>query len=268
MKMSRTKSMLALAAGSVFAGSAAQASVTPLPNLVPVAIPSSTGTYAQAGSPQVGGSQGADDAALAGFCTYDIQVVVSSTSSSIDRFSSADLRAQLGIGGMFYIPPSNSGAPTDSNVIQVAGTRNAVGKRYLQVDTMIMVPSVSSGISIQNKSTFAPASQTGQVFPSNGSNLFDQASPNQTAFLPANDMSLVDSSWTVNVPNNTPTSGTFTIARLTIKQGSSGTFIGRIGSLLAPSNPVTFTYVLGVPEPTSVALMGLGLGAVALRRRK
>ena len=56
--MSRTKSMLALAAGSVFAGTAAQASVTPLPNLVQVAVPSGTGTYVQQGSPSAGGTAG------------------------------------------------------------------------------------------------------------------------------------------------------------------------------------------------------------------
>jgi len=213
--------------------------------------------------------QGADDATLAGYCTYDIQVVVSSASGT-DRFSSADLRAQLGNGGMYYIPPAVGGLPTDSNYVQAVGTRNAVGKRFLQVDTMVMIPNVSSGIGIFGKSAFAPAGVTTPTMPSNGSNFFDANDPNMTAFEPANDMSLVDAAWTTTVPNTTPTAGTFTIARLTVKNGSTGTFIGRIGSLLTPSSPVSFTYFLGgaIPEPTSVALLGLGLGAVALRRRK
>jgi len=258
--------MLALAAGTVFAGSAAQASVTPLPNLVLVASPSSTGAYAQTGSPSVGGLQGTDDATLSGYCTYDIQVVVSSA-TAVDRFSSADLRAQLGSGGMYYIPPNS-----DSNFIQPTTTRNAVGKRFLQVDTMVMIPSSSSGIGIFGKSAFAPSGVTTPTMPSNGSNFLDPNDPNQTTFEPANDMSLVDAAWTTSVPNNTPTTGTFTIARLTIKNGATGTFIGRVGSLLTPSSPVSFTYFLGgvavTPEPTSVALLGLGIGAVALRRRK
>jgi hypothetical protein len=257
--------MLALAAGSVFAGTAAQASVTPLPNLVQVAVPSGTGTYVQQGSPSAGGTAGADDATLSGYCTYDIQVVVSSASGT-DRFSSADLRAQLGSGGLFYIPPSVGGVATDSNYVQAVAVRNAPGKTFLQVDTMVMLPGVSSGIGIFGKSAFAPGSQVGPVMPSNGSNF--PTDPNATAFEPANSMNLVDAAWTTTVPNTTSTNGTFTIARLTVKAGSTGTFVGRVGSLLAPSQPVSFTYVLGVPEPTSLALMGLGLGAVALRRRK
>jgi hypothetical protein len=252
MKMSRTKSMLALASGAVFVGSAAQASVIPVPTLVPVAPPYTAG-------------QLADDPSLAGFCTYDIQVVVSSATGQ-DRWASGDLRAQLSPGGMFYIPPA-----TDSNQLQAPGTRNATGSRYLQVDTMVDVPIFNATrTTILGKSTFAPASQNGAVFPSNGSNFPDASDPNGTAFEPANDMRLVDVAWGDVQAALQPagSNGTFTIARLTFKVGSSGTFIGRVGSTGNPSNPVTFTYIVGVPEPTSVALMGIGLGAVALRRRK
>jgi len=251
MKMSRTKSMLALASGTVLAGTAAQASVTPLPNLVLVSPPYTAG-------------QLADDPSLSGFCTYDIQVVVSSATAQ-DRWASADLRAQLSPGGMFYIPPT-----TDSNGLQIPAVRNATGTRYLQVDTMVDVPIFNATrTTILGKSTFAPASQSGTVFPSNGSN-FHIGDPNGTVFEPANDMTLVDAAWGDVNANLQPagSNGTFTIARLTLKLGSQGTFIGRVGSTANPSNPVTFTYVLVTPEPTSVALMGLGLGAVALRRRK
>jgi hypothetical protein len=251
--MSRTKSMLALATGAVFIGSAAQASVTPLGNLVSVAPPYTAG-------------QLADDPTLANFCTYDIQVVVDSSAGQ-DRFASADLRAQLAAGGMFYIPPSG-----DGNFLQIPSVRNATGSRFLQVDTFVDVPIFNATRGgILGKSKFAPASQSGVIFPSNGSNFIDENDPNGTAFVPANDMLLVDVAWgdSAAALQAAGSNGTFTIARLTVKSGSTGTFIGRVGSTLNPNNPITFTYILGVvPEPTSVALMGLGLGAVALRRRK
>lgn len=277
--MSRTKSMLALATGAVFIGTAAQASVTPLPTLVPVSVPSGTpysntngqpAPFTQFYSPTIEAGSSADQTAAGGaplntYCTYDIQVVVSSAVAQ-DRWASADLRAQLAAGGSFYIPPGPFG--TDSNFLQLPGTRNAAGSKFLQVDTMVMVPlSNATRGGILGKSKFAPASQVGEVFPSNGSNFLDSSG---TAFLPANDMLLVDAAWGDSgaATQAAGSNGTFTIARLTVKAGSQGTFIGRVGSTLDPNNPITFTYFLVVPEPTSMALMGLGLGAVALRRRK
>jgi len=256
--------MLALATGAVFAGSAAQASVTPAGNLVPIAPPYAGNNGTGVTGTNLTGAL-ADDPSLAGFCTYDIQVIVSSATGQ-DRWASADLRGILGGTSMFYIPPSQ-----DSNGLQIPAVRNAVGSRYLQVDTMVMVPIFNATrTTILGKSTFAPASQVGVIFPSNGSNFPDQNDPNGTAFEPANDMKVVDVAWgDVNAAGQPGGSnGTFTIARLTVKSGSTGTFIGRVGSTGNPSNPISFTYVLGVPEPTSVALMGIGLGAVALRRRK
>jgi len=242
-KMSRTKSMLALATGAVFVGTAAQATVVPID-----AGPSGKG-FVLVNPPYTAG-QLADDPNLANFCTYDLQVIVNSSAGQ-DRWASADLRAQLAAGGMFYIPPSQ-----DSNFLQVPGIRNATGSRFLQVDTFVDVPVFNATRGgILGKSKFAPASQSGEVFPSNGSNLLDPNDPNGTAFVPANDMLLVDVAWGDS-------------AAALQAAGSNGTFIGRVGSTLTPNAPITFTYFLVVPEPTSMALMGLGLGAVALRRRK
>jgi len=243
--MPRTKSILALAGGAGLANGAALASVIPAPNLA--FVPYTAG-------------QLADDPTLVNFNTFDIQVVVSS-----DRYSSADLRARLAPGGAFYIPPSQ-----DSNAIQIPFLRNATGSRYLQVDTMVMAPIFNATRTIiLGKSTFAPASQPRLIFPSNGSNFLDTNDPNGTAFEPANDMSLIDVSWAdvPDVQQPGTSNGTFTIARLTIKVGSSGTFIGRVGSTGNPTHDVSFTYIFGVPEPASVSLMAAGLGAIALRRK-
>jgi hypothetical protein len=270
--------MLALAAGTVITGTAAQASVLPLPNLVQVLVPSvGANPTVQAGAATDQTAANAADP-LSNYCTYDIQVVVTTPSASQqDRWASADLRAQLG-AGMFYIPPNNPGDPTtpvDNNYLQAPGLRNLPGQRYLQVDTMVMSPIASASRGgVLGKSTFAPATQPGEIFPSNGANFLDPADTNNTTFLPANSMMLVDVAWGDSTAGTQPagSNGTFTIARLTVKVGTNGTFIGRVGSTLNPSNPVSFTYVLGgvavTPEPTSVALLGLGLGAVALRRRK
>jgi len=282
--MSRSKSMLALAAGTAFAGSAAQASVLPfnfgngstspvggLYTLTPVPIPSGA-----AFNPQTSTGATTDDPALANYCVFDLQVVVSSASGQ-DRWASADLRGQLNGGSQFYIPPSNPSDPTvpvDNNYLQAAGVRNVPGQRYLQVDTMVMSPvgSASRG-GILGKSTFAPATQTGEIFPSNGSNFLDSNDPNRTTFLPANSMNLIDVAWGDSTAALQPagSNGTFTIARFTIKPGPNAAdfaFIGRIGSTLNPSQPASFTFAL-IPEPAAaIPMLCAGLSAVILRRRK
>ena len=173
--MSRTKSMLALATGAVFVGSAAQATVTPVPGSAP-----GSGTGFVLVNPPYTAGQLADDSNLANFCTYDLQVIVDSSAGQ-DRWASADLRAQLAPGGMFYIPPAG-----DSNQLQLPSVRNATGSRYLQVDTFVDVPVFnSSRTTILGKSKFAPAAQSGIIFPSNGSNFHVGGDPNNTNFEPA-----------------------------------------------------------------------------------
>src|SRR5439155_26597977 len=120
--------------------------------------------------------------------------------------------------------------------------RNGTGSRYLQVDTFVCVPVFNATRGgILGKSKFAPASQGYEVFPSNGSNFHESSDPNSTGPPPANDMMLVDVAWgdASAINQAAGSNGTFTIARLSVKFGSQGTFIGRVGSTLDPSNPIT-----------------------------
>jgi len=256
--MSRGKSILALAAAASLAGSVSDASV----------IPAATSVFQWTTVPHTA-EQLADDPNLANYCTWNFQVVVSSATAQ-DRFASADIRMNIGPIGKFYIPPSN-----DSNSLQIPSVRNTIGQRYLQVDTMVNVPIFNATrTTVLGKSAFAPFTQVGAVFPSNGSN-FHVGDPNGTTFEPANDMTMIDVAWgDINALNQPAASdGTFTIGLLTISKNwlpyfGSGYMLGRLGSTGNPSNPTSFTIFFFGPDPASVAIMAAGLGALALRRTK
>jgi len=245
-KMSRTKalSILAGAVGTVLTSSAHAAMVVTYAQ-VPLSSTALTGATT-------------DDANLNNYDVYDLQVILTNGS----QFSSGDVRAKLSTG-KFYIPPAN-----DQNVPQTL--RNTAPNRYLKADNMVIAPNFKTGTTVLGASKFSPTPSAGAVFPSNGSNFFDPADPDGTATLPANDQMLVDAAWGPPLPATTIADGTYTIARLVVTKNAVGTVTSRAGTLADPGNPITFTFAIGgvTPEPTSIALMGLGLGAVALRRRK
>jgi hypothetical protein len=251
MKMSRSKSLLALAASATLSASATWSGGSvvlfngPFFGVTPVAH----------------GSAEVDDFRLGTYFTFDLKVVVSSASGQ-DRWTSADMRVTLlnGGSGGFYIPPA-----LDSNYLQAPAVRNQIGQRFLQMDNMVMSPVFSdSRGSITGKSVFAPASQTGPVFPSDGSNL-----PNGTGFVPANDQSVIDVAWADPQAGSffDNADGTFTIARITLPVGRFFVLQGRITSLMDPAHPTTFV-ISDLPEPACATMLGAGFGAVCLRRRR
>jgi len=138
------------------------------------------------------------------------------------------------------------------------------------MDTVVMSPvfDATRG-AIVGKSVFAPASQAGPVFPSNGSNFVDPNDPSGTTFLPANSMDIVDVAWGDNQAAfySDNADGTFTIARLSIHVGAFFVLQGRVTSSLDPSHPSTFV-ISDLPEPASVGVLAVSIGAVALRRRR
>jgi hypothetical protein len=248
--MSRTQTMLAAAVGSALIGSASYAAIAPKFVLVPT-------------DPEAI----IDNPALANYDVYDLQVSISGG----DKWAAADLRAQL-TTGTFYIPPTK-----DSNLAPSATDRNTVGTRYLRDDTFVGRPGgtvatpgfpLGTSVNVLGRSGRAPTTDPDvPTFPSNGTNLIDDSTGEN---VPANSMQLVDLSWgDTGAASRIPTDNVYTIARLTVTKNAQGTVLGNMKSTSAPSTDNFFTFAIPfVPEPTSVALMSLGLGAVALRRRK
>jgi len=241
--MQSRKACLAVAAAA-FGTSAACASASLVPLFV--RVPVDPGALA-------------DDPSLANYDVYDLQVNISAG----DRFTTADLHAPLS-NGTYYIPPAN-----DANKVASAAARNTVGLRYLRDDTFVCTPLFDSEhTSILGRSTLAPTSQIGEVFPSNGSNFEDSSDPNGTTFLPANSMMLVDVAWDDFNANmrSYPTPANYTIARLTVLKGSTGTASGRVLGLQQIGVPISFSFV--IPEPSAVTLFAAAIGAIALQRRR
>jgi len=244
--------MLAAAVGSVLAGSASYAAITPQ-----ISGPINAGTAALVADPT-----------LANYVSFDLQVNLTGG----DKWASSDMRVTSLNGQKFYIPPGDG---TDDNIVKPASTRNAAATAYYQNDNYVAAPVLNTTrVNVLGKSSRAPAAQPNvATFPSNGHNFFDGNDPNGTAFEPANDQMLIDISWgDLNVNSNTAT-GVQAIARITVSKNLSpnanlAVVVGNMKRAAAPSEDNFFTFTLAVPEPASVALMSLGLGAVALRRRK
>jgi len=254
--------MLATAVGAVLTGSAAFGAITAV-GLVPVAI--SAGAKA-------------DDAALNNYSSFDLQV----TLDTGDHFAGADIRAQANGSAKWYAADNSGGYYTPTF------QTGASPRRFLTFDTAIGTPSAGANpdgtrVSILGSSSRKTPPDLTPTFPSNGSNwgTAQDVDGNWTAWNPANSQQLVDVSWGDVSATTNNNAGVKSIARLTISgtglnvfttNPGSGVVATIVGQAKATSDATaiklyTFFLAPNVPEPTSVALMGLGLGAVALRRR-
>jgi hypothetical protein len=226
--MSRTTTMLTAAAAAALASSAAFARVVPVGL---VNVPISAAALAA-------------DPTLAGYSTYDLQVSIDAG----DHWAGASSRMDLhGTGGAFYTPAAFD---ADTGVSQFASVF-----ANLAFDTFVTKPVLDpNNISI-------PGGSNSDVFPG--------SRPTATMPQTGNDRQLFDITWGDTGATNNPATGVQTIARLTIAKTAGSLapafIIGKVTGTANPSESNFFSYNL--PEPTSLAVMSLGLGVVGLRRR-
>jgi len=197
----------------------------------------------------------ADDPNLANYDTYDLQVNVNPTvGGAQDFWAGGDMRFSLS-KGKFYSPPDPDASGLDVDTGAPA-TANIVGLRDTGFDTYVSRPNRNSNVAIVGGS---------------GDLIFPGSRPVATMPHSDNASNLMDISWgdtgtTNNANAGSNTANPKTVARITISKDAVGVLHGRMTSTGDPSANYFFDAVVG-PEPTSLGLMGIGLGVVALRRR-
>jgi len=250
--MSRSKFMLASAVGAVITGSAAFGSVTVV-GLVEVPITAAAKT---------------DDPALANYRSFDLKVSISAG----DHWASSDVQANAVASSKFYAADNTNGGYTPAYQ-----KSNLTGARQLEFDTAVIAPILSgSRVNILGSSSRKqPAPDQTPIFPSNGHNWQVDTDPNtgDPIFAAANNQRVVDVSWGDVSASTSTATGVQSIARFTVlntpdANGVLAVLVGQVKATSSPGSATLYTLTIGlVPEPVSVSLAGLGLGALALRRR-
>jgi hypothetical protein len=175
------------------------------------------------------------DASLNNFRSFDLKVVVTglnATASGPADWTTADLRAQLTTGS-YYVPAAGNGNTANPAFWALAPN--------LEFDTFVTAPN------------FASPTILGRFQPPGGSG---------TETFSANDINVSYGDLT-NTGN-----GTFTIARLTVSNGATGTVSGNLYDSFGGNVPTPFVATFPVPEPGSAALFALAGVATLGRRRR
>jgi len=199
----------------------------------------------------------ADDPNLANYNSYDLQVNVAPTvGGAQDFWAGGDMRFQL-TAGHFYFPPDPDSSGVDSDT-GLQSTVGLTGLRNVRFDTFVSRPNDNQNVAVLGGSS---------------STIFPGSRPVATMPHSDNSANLIDINWGDTGAANNANGGSNTaspklVGRITISKDAVGSLNGRMTSTGDPSANYFFTgTVAPIPEPTSIALMGLGLGAVALRRR-
>jgi len=227
--------------------------------------------------------QGHGTVNLANYSSYDLKVSISST----DHWAGQDARVELiSAPGTLFAAQPGTGQYGNGDF----KTSSSAPTRYLASDTAMMYPGPAGGFKALGSSSLKPGGADGTpTLPSNGFNTTTGVDPDTgdpTSFAPANDQRILDASWGDTGAASGPNNGLFSTLRITLPTAPAGyawtdvapasqsqiwaQVRGQVKELSDANYRGNYAFYLAapIPEPTSIALMGLGLGAATLRRRK